>query len=167
MDPHEGLPCVQKSLSELRAWELQPFAQLSHVADAVMTAHILVKSVDPLQCATLSPKILTELLRKDLGFDGLVFSDSLVMQGLLDSSSSIEEAAIRSILAGCDLLILGGKQLNASQKGFELTVEDNLRIHQAIVKVVQRGRIPMDRIDESYARILKSKQKYLYLQLSQ
>lgn len=160
IDPHEDLPVVTKCLGDLEKEDLAPFVQLSSTADAVMTAHIMVPALDSKHCATLSPVIIDGLLRQKMKFEGLVFSDSLVMQGLLNNTGSIEEAAIQAIMAGNDILILGGKQLNAAQNGFELSVEDDLRIHKSIVEAVRQGRIPSDIIDKAFQRILSYKKKY-------
>ena len=160
IDPHENLPIVKKTFAELEKMDLAPFASLSPKADALMTAHIMAPALDSENCATLSKKIVSGILRCEIGFEGLGFSDSLVMQGLLNCTQSVEEAAIQAILAGHDILILGGKQLNASQNGFELSVEDDLRLHKAIVDAVRNGRITEETIDKAFQRILLYKAKY-------
>jgi len=160
VDSHENLPVIQKTKEQLEQMELFPFAHLAPFADAIMTAHILVPALDEEHCATLSEKTLT-YLRKTLGFRGVIVSDSLVMEGILKACSTVEEAAIRAINAGCDLLILGGKLLSGERSGLELTVTDMQRIHQALVEAVKSGRIPQARIDEAVVRILALKKRYI------
>lgn len=160
VDPHEALPIVNKPMEELERVELLPFSELCQEADAIMTAHILVPAMDPSHSATLSKAILTDYLRGKLQFKGLIISDSLVMEGLLKECPSIQEASIQAILAGCDILVLGGKQLLSTQTGYELTPKDVLAIHRAIVNAVRSGRISEERIDESYERVMFYKMNY-------
>lgn len=159
VDSHEGLPLVKKSKKELQKVELLPFLMLAKEADTIMTAHLIVSSIDPIFCATLSKKVL-DVLRNEIGFQGVIISDSLVMQGILKNSPSIESAAIQAINAGCDLLLLGGKQLTSSTNDLELSAADVERIHQALVHAVQKGLIPIERIDQSVQRILNLKDQY-------
>lgn len=155
VDPHAELPVVRKDREHLEKEELFPFKNLAKDAKAIMTAHIVVPALDDC-CATLSKKVVG-ILRDEYQFDGLIISDSLVMQGLLNCCETIEEAAIRAIASGHDVLILGGKQLLAQQKGLELTVADVKRIHSAICEAVKTGRIKEDQIDHSVSRIIRSK----------
>jgi beta-N-acetylhexosaminidase len=125
-----------------------------------MTAHIIVPALDTERCATLSRKTLA-YLRETLGFKGVIVSDSLVMEGVLKTCRSIDEAAIQALMAGCDLLILGGKLLSGERSGFELQLADIQQVHRAIVDGVKTGRIPEDRIDEAAQKILDLKRRYL------
>ncbi len=160
IDSHENLPVVNKSIAALNQQELLPFFELSDLADTVMTAHIMVPSLDPKNCATLSPAILS-LLRDQMGFDGVIISDSLVMEGVLKNCNhSVEEAAIRAFNAGCDILMLGGRHLHGTSRGFELTVGDVQRIHQKIIDAVRSKRISEDRLNESVDRIIRLKNRY-------
>lgn len=159
LDSHQELPIVRKTKEQLSQLELLPFSQLADQADSIMTAHILFPALDSQNCATLSKNILTNLLREEMGFQGVIISDSLVMQGLLNNCSSIEEAAIRAINAGCDLLILGGRQLHADSQ-LELTVERIQKIYQALLQAVETGVISQQRLDQAVQRILNLKNKY-------
>lgn len=159
-DSHEKLPVIKHDKAHLLQVELYPFATLASKADVIMTAHLFVPELDAENPATFSKKIISGLLRNELKFNGLIMTDSLVMQGIMDCCPTIEEAAIRSLEAGHDLILLGGKQLAEHQKGFELTVEDILKIHKAIVDAVRSGRIPQEQIDRSVQRILKLKETY-------
>ena len=156
VDPHADLPVVSKSKEDLEEMELLPFAKLSPLADAIMTAHILMPAFDSQNCATLSKKTLS-YLRETLGFKGTIVADSLVMEGVLKKCGTVDEAAIQALNAGCDLLILGGKLLIGEHAGFELTVKDVERIHRSLVQAVQEGRISEARLNEAVAKVLKLK----------
>lgn len=158
VDPHEDLPIIHKTKEELEKVELAPFAQLAPLVDAIMTAHILVNALDPDNCSTLSKKTL-DYLRESIGFNGLIISDSLVMQGVVKKCKTVDEAAIQALQAGCDMLILGGKLLSGEHAGFELTVTDIKRVHNSIVKAVQSGRLSEERINDAVERVLNLKNK--------
>lgn len=157
VDSHEALPWIYKTKEQLDSVELKPFKQLSTKADAVMTAHLMIPSLDETSCATLSPKILN-LLREEMGFDGVIISDSLVMQGCLKGGNSIEEISIRALNAGCDLLLLGGASLQGESRS-ELSADDVKRVHKALVTAVCDGRVSLDRLDAAVGRVMKLKEK--------
>ncbi len=155
IDSHEDLPIVHKSLTELKQMELFPFAKLASSADAIMTAHILVPALDPQNCSTLSEKTLS-YLREEIGFQGVIVADSLIMGGIL-KNHSVDEASILALNAGCDLLILGGRLLEGERTGLELTVADIQRIHGAIVQAVKDGTLSEAKLDQALERVLKLK----------
>lgn len=159
VDPHLGLPIVNKTRDELEKKELYPFQKLAKEADCIMSAHILMPALDEENCATLSHAILDTLLREEWKYKGVVISDSLVMQGLLNVCENLGEASVQAILAGNDILIFGGKKLGQKDPE-ELTVKDILNIHAAIVMAVRNQRISEERLQASVDRILKLKQKY-------
>ncbi len=165
VDPHEDLPVIHKSIEDLQRGELLPFEKLASSADAIMTAHLLVPSLDAENCSTLSEKTLT-YLKEVIGFKGVIVADSLIMGGVLKKCHTVDEAVIRALSAGCDLLILGGKFLNGEHVGFELTVADVQRIHQSIVTAVKTGRISEARLNQAVEKIVKLKMKYLGSQVS-
>jgi beta-N-acetylhexosaminidase len=106
-DSHLALPVVDRSLDELWERELVPFrAAIAAGVRTIMTSHIVLPQVDPSGPATFSPRILQELLRGELGFDGVIVSDALDMKGA-SGEVGIPEAAARALAAGCDLLCLG------------------------------------------------------------
>lgn len=157
VDSHYALPILYKSMQELEKIELAPFSALAHESDAIMTAHLLVPALDPDYCSTLSQKTLS-YLREKIGFSGLIISDSLTMDGLLQQTSgNVEEAAILAIQAGCDMLLFGGKRLQKSSENISLTPEEMQNIHAAIVSAVKKGLIPEERINQAVERILKLK----------
>jgi len=113
VDSHLGLPVVEKSLDELRRLELVPFARAAGRLPALMTAHIVYPELDGELPATLSRRILTGLLREELGYDGVVVSDALNMRAIADRWGA-PEAAVRSLAAGADLVMpLGDLELQA------------------------------------------------------
>lgn len=159
VDSHEALPYVTKQRAELEQVELIPFRTLAKDADLVMTAHLSVPALDEEHCVTFSKKAVENLLRKELNFSGVVATDSLAMQGALSQCASVEEAALKSLEAGHDLLVLGGKQLLTSQDGFEITVEDVIKLHRFLVDAVKQGILSQERLDQSVQRILDLKQR--------
>jgi beta-N-acetylhexosaminidase len=117
-----------------------------------------VPALDPLYCATLSPTIL-DMLRKEASFHGIIISDSLAMAGVTDNYATLGQVAIQAFNAGCDILLLGGRQLIDSAKT-ELSYTDIAAIHQALVDAVRSGRISHQRLDAAVAKILALKKKH-------
>ena len=158
VDSHYGLPVVDKTLEELEERELVPFRQAIDTTcvygtygdaaiPAVMVAHILMTQLDPDWPASLSHKVVTGLLREELGFDGVVCTDDLTM-GALAQTWGVGEAAVLAVEAGCDLLLVC----------HEL---DNLTAaRDALLEAVDTGRISMERLDQSVYRILSLKAEY-------
>ncbi|MEO8178515.1 MAG: beta-N-acetylhexosaminidase [Deltaproteobacteria bacterium] len=105
LDSHLALPTVAHDRARLEAVELLPFRRLASLADSMMTAHVVYPSLDPKRAATLSPPILGDLLRGELGFEGVLFSDDLEMQAIAGHAAP-EESAPLAISAGCDVLLV-------------------------------------------------------------
>lgn len=145
MDSHLALPVVTASAEVLRERDLPPFAAaVAAGARTVMTSHLVVPALDPERPATFSPLILGDLLRDDLGFDGVVVSDALDMKGA-SGGTGIPEAAVRALLAGCDLLCLGS-----------LTTEPELdAIVAAIEEALGSGRLPAARLAAASDRVAR------------
>lgn len=144
IDSHLDLPTVWSDRAHLDAVELPPFrAAFAAGASTVMTGHLAVPALDPDSNtpATLSQKILGGLLRRELGFDGLVVTDALDMGGVARSYSPAE-AAVQSILAGADLL-LQPPVLDAALA--------------ALREGVKSRRLPLELIDQAVARVLRAK----------
>ncbi|HVZ36262.1 MAG TPA: beta-N-acetylhexosaminidase, partial [Polyangiaceae bacterium] len=104
-DSHLALPKVVHPRERLDRIELLPFRELAEIADSMMTAHVVYSSIDPLRPATLSPLIAGDLLRRTLGFQGVLFSDDLEMQAIAGHASA-EASALAALSAGCDVLLL-------------------------------------------------------------
>jgi len=144
VDSHIGLPIIQQPRARLDAIELPPFrAGIAAGADAVMMAHIQVPSLDAAEFspATLSAPIVTDLLRRELGFDGLVYTDSMGMDAIARRISP-GDAAVRAIRAGNDVI---------------LHSPDDAAAVAGIKAAVAAGEIPVARLDESVRRILTAK----------
>lgn len=154
VDSHFYLPVINKTLEELEKVELYPFRHLADNTPAIMTAHLLIPALDKERCVTLSRTIIPNILIKDMHFKGLIMTDSLAMQAVLNQNDSIEEVAIQAIEAGHDLLVLGGKQLLKADRGFEFCTQDIISIHRAICEAVKNKRIPLERIQNSYDKIV-------------
>ncbi len=123
-DSHHALPVVDLSLEQLRARELVPFeAVIAAGTRTIMTSHILLPQLDPERPATLSPRILQELLRAELGFDGVIVSDALDMAGA-SGAIGIPEAAVQAIAAGCDLLCIGTSNTDEQLDSIESAIAD-------------------------------------------
>ncbi|MCU1582258.1 MAG: beta-N-acetylhexosaminidase [Microbacteriaceae bacterium] len=143
-DSHLALPVVDLPLAELRRRELLPFvAAIAAGARTIMTSHILLPQVDPFAPATFSRIILQDLLRRELGFDGVIVTDALDMIGA-SGSIGIPEAAVRAVAAGCDLLCIGT----------ENTDEQLGQIEAALVSAVEEGRIEREVLRVASARTL-------------
>ena len=142
-DSHYGSAQVNKSLDELRQCELLPFAAgISVGAPMVMIGHISLPEITGSdQPATLSYEIVTQLLRDELGFDGLVITDALNMSAVSGRYSS-KEAAVLAVNAGCDLLLMPYSLTDAAE---------------GILEALDSGEISPERLDESVLRILEAK----------
>ena len=137
-DSHLSLPVAQGDLEAA----LVPFrAAVEAGVQSMMTAHIVVPGVDDVP-ATVSRKLLTDLLRGELGFDGLVVTDALEMQGLA-GSVGVEQGAVQALAAGADALCLG----------FELGDEDVRAVCAAVVEAVRAGRLAEERLEEAAGRV--------------
>jgi len=107
-DSHHCLPTDQRPIDEVRAHDLIPYARLMDEIDGVMSAHVLFDSCDS-EIPTYSSFWLQDVLRNEMGFEGVVFSDDLSMQGAIDAvdrEASIVESAQRAIYAGCDMVLV-------------------------------------------------------------
>ena len=109
VDSHLGLPIVDKSRRELTALELKPFRALQREAPAVMTAHIVYPQLDPRHPATLSRRLLRGMLRDDWGYEGVIITDSLMMQAIRERYA-YDRAAVLALEAGADMVMALGTQ---------------------------------------------------------
>ncbi len=146
VDSHLALPVQTATRERLDAVELVPFrAALAAGAPAVMTTHIIFKELDPVLPSTLSPRIIQGLLRDELGFQGLVVTDCLEMQGIT-AHWSPEETAVLALKAGADMLVACH------------TWELQRRMHDAICHAVRSGDLPEARLVEAAGRIAAARQ---------
>ena len=145
-DSHLDLPSLAHADSRLATVELPPFEQaIAGGVDSVMTAHLLIPAWDRDKPATLSKQIVTGKLRKQLGFEGLVVTDALIMGGITKYASP-EEAAVMAIEAGSDILLMPGDP--------EVAIA-------SIYDAVKSRRITRQRIQQSLVRIWQSKSKVI------
>ncbi len=148
-DSHKELPVVTAPLQRLHEIELPPFRHaIARGLSSIMTAHVLYQSLDARHPATLSSPIINDLLRRDLRFDGVVLTDDLEMHAIVDHHG-IEEAAVRAVLAGCDVLLICQDRARqvAAMEALEAAIKD--------------GTITAARLDVSVARVTRVKQRFV------
>ncbi|AZK47036.1 beta-N-acetylhexosaminidase [Paenibacillus lentus] len=148
VDSHHGLASVPHSRERLYSVELSPFCKAIEAGvDMIMTAHVIFPAFEPEAIpATLSRRVLTDLLRNELGFEGVIITDCLEMHAI-SKSCGIAEGAVRAIEAGTDIVLVSH------------TLEEQVRAIKAVRAAVQCGRLTEAQIDTSVARILALKQK--------
>jgi beta-N-acetylhexosaminidase len=145
VDTHLNLAVVNADRDRLEKVELVPFrAGIAAGVDSVMTAHLAVPALSPPDLpATLSPAILTKLLREEMGFRGLIATDALEMGGIVKGFGT-GEAAVRALEAGADVLLMP---------------PDAEAAIKAVLAAVRSGRLTQERIDESLVRVLAAKER--------
>ncbi len=149
-DSHLELPLVEHPPDRLRAVEFEPFRAAIRARVAfIMTAHVLVPSLDDEHPSTLSPRIVQALLRDELGFDGVILSDDLEMKAI-SARTTIPDAAVGAIQAGCDgVLVCGGD------------IERQAATLEALVKAAESGVITAARLDDALTRQKRAKEQFL------
>lgn len=146
VDSHLALPRVDADLATLHARELVPFvAAIEAGAATVMTSHLVLPALDPDHPATMSRRILTGLLREELGFDGVIVTDALDMAGA-SATLGVPAAAVASLAAGADLLCIG-----PSLRG--RGADDILDVVDALVAAVADGALAASRLLDAAARV--------------
>jgi beta-N-acetylhexosaminidase len=134
-------------LKQLEEEDLVPYRRLisNGSLDAVMLSHVIYKEVDPYYPASLSPPMIQGLLRRQLGFKGLVISDDLKMDAV-KQRFPLEVSVVQAVNAGVDVLL----------------VTDNYerRVMESLVKAVVSGKVALSHIDDAYRRIMATKRKY-------
>jgi beta-N-acetylhexosaminidase len=144
VDSHLAMPRIDVDPDTLHARELAPFrAAIAAGSKSVMSAHILLPALDPDRPATLSPRILIGLLRRELGYEGLIVTDGMEMQAIA-STYGIERGSVLALAAGADAICVGGGLAD------EETV---LRLRDALVAAVRNGELPEERLADAAARV--------------
>ena len=148
-DSHLELPVVRKELEELKSVEIPPFAYACrHQVETLMTAHVLYPALDPSHPATLSRPVIADLLRGELGYEGVVFGDDLEMKAI-SKNYPLDEAARLSLLAGIDVLL------------FCHQTEQAVTAFDFLCREIERNPQLRERVEESYQRIHKLKSRML------
>lgn len=145
-DSHRNLPVLGRNLEQLEHYELVPFTKLKDKLGAIMVGHVVVPDIDPKYPASISTKV-GRVLRKTIGWQGVVISDDLKMKALSDRYS-LPEIVVRSLFAEVDILLIAWGP------------EKQRETLNILEKLVTRGKIPESRIDRSVRRILKLKETF-------
>lgn len=143
VDPHLALPSLHVGADRLNSVELYPFRKTMDATDMVMTAHLFAPAIDSEKPSTISPKLNTELLRKELRFGGIITTDALIMGGIT-SWKSCSDPALDSIKAGADVALFP---------------DNPWRSIDLLAAAVTAGEIPEDSINLSVKRILQAKER--------
>ncbi|WP_340028918.1 beta-N-acetylhexosaminidase [Paenibacillus sp. FSL H7-0940] len=148
VDSHLGMVTVPHDRNRLEQMELLPFRKAIEAGvDAIMTAHVMFPSIEPEPIpATLSHKVLTGLLREEMGFEGIIITDCLEMHAI-SKPYGVAEAAVRAVEAGADLILVSH------------TLQDQVVALEAIVEAVRTGRISEEVIHQAVERIMTWKRK--------
>ena len=148
IDSHLELPKVHKTLQQLEQLELIPFKKAIEAdTDVVMVAHILLPQLDETYPASMSAPIITDLLREQLGFNGLVMTDDMTMKAITNHYG-IAQAAVQSVKAGSDVILVAHDPAKV------------IAVIEALKAAVASNEISEQRIDESVMRIIELKEKY-------
>jgi beta-N-acetylhexosaminidase len=146
-DSHVSLPLIRHDAKTLRSYDLPPFeAAIEAGVPMVMVGHLLYPAIDPHDPASLSREA-TIMLRRDLGFDGVVVTDDLAMAGVRGGGTPAE-AAVEAVEAGADLLVVSSPP------------QQQADAYDAVVAAVELGEIPRSRIRKSVERLLGLKETY-------
>jgi beta-N-acetylhexosaminidase len=150
-DSHVELPLVEHGPERLREVEFLPFrAAIDAGVASIMTAHILVPALDGERPATLSKHIVTDVLRRELGYEGLILSDDLVMKAIANEYP-LPSAAVLAVQAGCDgLLICQNTDHHAQGAALE-----------ALIHAVEDDRLPFSRVEDALKRQRRAKERFL------
>jgi beta-N-acetylhexosaminidase len=144
VDSHHDLPVINRSRAELEECELVPFhAAVAAGSQAVMSGHLSIPSLDPDLPATLSRKIMTDLLRTEFGYAGLIITDGIEMQGVR-RKYGLEGATVRALVAGVDAICVGGDHADE---------QTAIRLRDAVVAAVREGVLPEERLVEAAKRV--------------
>jgi beta-N-acetylhexosaminidase len=149
-DSHLELPLIEHPPERLRDVELRPFrAAIDAGVASIMTAHILIPALDEEHPATLSHRVMTGLLREELGFGGIIFTDDLEMKAIA-RHHTVPAAAVMAILAGCDgMLICSGDH------------ETQAAALEALVYAIEDERLSVARIEDALLRQRRAKERFL------
>jgi beta-N-acetylhexosaminidase len=150
VDSHFELPLIEHAPDRIDRVELVPFrAAIAEGVASVMTAHILIPSLDPERPATLSPDIVDTMLKKQLGYEGLVLSDDLEMKAIA-GRYGMSEATVAAIAAGCDAVLMCGAE-----------VDKQVAAVEAVIRATEDESLPLKRVEDALARHRRVKERFL------
>ncbi len=150
VDSHLELPLVEHPPDRLRAIEFVPFrAAIEADVATMMTAHVFAPALDDTRPATLSRHVVTDLLRRELGYQGVILSDDLEMKAIANEYA-VPDAAVLAIAAGCDGVLICSADYDTQAKALE-----------ALIYAVETERLPYARVEDSLKRQQRAKEKFL------
>jgi beta-N-acetylhexosaminidase len=150
VDSHLELPLVEHPPDRIRRVECVPFrAAIEARVAFLMTAHILVPALDDEKPATLSPRIVEAMLRRELGFEGVILSDDLEMKAVA-ATYAVPEAAVQAIAAGCDAVLICSGAVDVQAAALE-----------ALIHAVEEDRITYKRLEDAQKRLRRAKEQFL------
>jgi len=146
LDSHEALPVVEHERPRLDDVELVPFRRAVAAGVAtIMTAHVVATAIDPDRPASLSPAVVTNLLKTEMGYRGVVVSDDLGMKAVA-AATPLPDATVAAIEAGCDMVLLCNSPVDEQVAAFE-----------ALIRAAESGRLRQTRLDDAFARQQETK----------
>jgi beta-N-acetylhexosaminidase len=149
-DSHHELPLVEHPPDRLREVELVPFrAAIEAGVAAIITAHVFVPSLDDQRPATLSKRIVTDLLRRELKFEGVIFTDDMEMKAIA-AQHTVPAAAVMAVEAGCDgVLVCSGDHATQAAS------------LEALIHAVEEDRLRLSRVEDALRRQQRAKERFL------
>jgi beta-N-acetylhexosaminidase len=148
VDAHQDLPTVDYGRSQLEKNDLLPYEHaIKNDADVIMVTHLLVTGLETKYPASMSTTIMTNMLRDQLGFKGVIMTDDMTM-GAITKRYDIQTAAVKSVEAGADVVMVAFHK------------DEQINAFNALKQAVLKGTLSEQRIDDSVYRIMELKQKY-------
>ena len=149
-DSHFELPLIEHPPDRIDRVELVPFrAAIEARVASIMTAHILIPALDEERPATLSPRVVDQMLKRQLGYDGLVLSDDLEMKAI-SGRYGMPEATVMAIAAGCDAVLMCGDDQDRQARALE-----------AVIRAVEEEALPLKRVEDALLRHRRVKERFL------
>jgi beta-N-acetylhexosaminidase len=149
-DSHFELPLIEHPPDRISRVELVPFrAAIEANVASIMTAHILIPALDEERPATLSPRVVNQMLKQELGYGGLVLSDDLEMKAI-SGRYGMPEATVGAIAAGCDAVLMCGEDQDRQARAIE-----------AVIRAVEEEELPLKRVEDALARHRRVKERFL------
>ena len=150
VDSHFELPLIEHPPDRIDRVELVPFrAAIEARVASIMTAHILIPALDNDRPATLSKRVVTGILKEDLGYDGLVLSDDLEMKAI-SGRYGLSEATVMAMAAGCDAVLMCGEGQDKQADAIE-----------AVIRAAESGELSEKRLEDALARHRRVKERFL------